>query len=58
MADLAIGLAKKPRPQVKDLKWDKMFVKGRKWTVPSTEYRVQRADVRSSPGCIDFDCTR
>jgi len=30
MADLAIALAKKPRRQVKDLKWDKMFVKGRK----------------------------
>ena len=30
MADLAIGLAKKPRRQVKDLKWDKLFVKGRK----------------------------
>ena len=30
MADLSIALAKKPRRQVKDLKWDKMFVKGRK----------------------------
>jgi hypothetical protein len=30
MTDLAIALAKKPRRQVKDLKWEKMFVKGRK----------------------------
>jgi hypothetical protein len=30
MADLAIGLAKKPRRQVKDLKWEKLFTKGRK----------------------------
>jgi hypothetical protein len=30
MADMAIGLAKKPRRQVKDLKWDKLFAKGRK----------------------------
>jgi carbamoylphosphate synthase large subunit len=30
MTDLAIALAKKPRRQVKDLKWDKMFLKGRK----------------------------
>ena len=30
MADLAIALAKKPRRQVKDLKWEKMFTKGRK----------------------------
>ena len=30
MADLAIALAKKPRRQVKDLKWDKLFTKGRK----------------------------
>ncbi len=29
MTDLAIALAKKPRRQVKDLKWDKMFLKGR-----------------------------
>ncbi|HSE46310.1 MAG TPA: hypothetical protein VLA89_13365 [Gemmatimonadales bacterium] len=32
MGDLAIALAKKPRRQVKDLKWDKMFVKSRKST--------------------------
>jgi hypothetical protein len=30
MTDLAIALAKKPRRQVKDLKWEKMFLKGRK----------------------------
>ena len=30
MADMAIALAKKPRRQVKDLKWDKLFTKGRK----------------------------
>ena len=30
MTDLAIALAKKPRRQVKELKWDKMFLKGRK----------------------------
>jgi hypothetical protein len=30
MVDLAIGLAKKPKRQVKDLKWEKMFLKGRK----------------------------
>ncbi len=30
MADMTIGLAKKPRRQVKDLKWDKLFVKSRK----------------------------
>jgi len=32
MADLAIALAKKPKRQVKELKWDKMFVKSRKST--------------------------
>jgi hypothetical protein len=32
MVDLSIALAKKPRRQVKDLKWDKMFVKSRKST--------------------------
>ena len=30
MADLAIGLAKKPRRQVKELKWENMFLKGGK----------------------------
>jgi hypothetical protein len=29
MADLTIALAKKPRRQAKDLKWDKLFTKGR-----------------------------
>ena len=37
MADLAIALAKKPRRQVKDLKWEKMFTEG---TEGSHEFRV------------------